>query len=46
MSISGVPKYFLRSSSACVAMPTGQVLLWHCRAILHPMAINAVVPKP
>ena len=26
--------------------PTGQVLLWHCRTMMHPIATSAAVPIP
>ena len=45
-TISGVPGYFARSAGSCVATPTGQVFKWHWRAITHPVATIAIVPKP
>mmetsp|Transcript_59821 Transcript_59821/g.146909 ORF Transcript_59821/g.146909 Transcript_59821/m.146909 type:complete len:221 (-) Transcript_59821:4365-5027(-) len=43
---SGVPGNFLRSSSFWLVTPTGHVLRWQTRAITHPSAIMAMVPKP
>mmetsp|Transcript_30564 Transcript_30564/g.40375 ORF Transcript_30564/g.40375 Transcript_30564/m.40375 type:complete len:227 (-) Transcript_30564:3696-4376(-) len=43
---SGVPGKRLRSSSFWVVMPTGQLLVWQTRAIMHPSATMAMVPKP
>lgn len=34
------------SSSRCDATPTGQLLVWHTRAMMQPVAIIATVPKP
>ena len=45
ITISGLPGNLARRSARWVAMPTGQVLLWHCRAILQPAATSAAVPK-
>ena len=44
--MSAVPANPARRSSRCVAMPTGQVLAWHCRAITQPSATSAAVPNP
>ena len=46
MTCSGVPVNFLRSSGSWVAMPTGQVLRWHLRIMMQPMAMSGVVEKP
>mmetsp|Transcript_15198 Transcript_15198/g.40153 ORF Transcript_15198/g.40153 Transcript_15198/m.40153 type:complete len:299 (+) Transcript_15198:701-1597(+) len=43
---SGVPGNRARSSSRCDATPTGQLLVWHTRAIIHPAATIATVPNP
>mmetsp|Transcript_4361 Transcript_4361/g.6137 ORF Transcript_4361/g.6137 Transcript_4361/m.6137 type:complete len:253 (+) Transcript_4361:234-992(+) len=43
---SGVPGNRFRSSSFCVVMPTGQLLVWHTRAMMQPSATIAMVPKP
>ena len=43
---SGVPGNFARRSGRWVAMPTGQVLRWHCLAITHPSATTAALPNP
>ena len=43
---SGVPRNFRRRSSRWVAMPAGQVLRWHCRAITQPAATRAAEPNP
>mmetsp|Transcript_5873 Transcript_5873/g.18000 ORF Transcript_5873/g.18000 Transcript_5873/m.18000 type:complete len:264 (-) Transcript_5873:3664-4455(-) len=42
----GVPGKRARSSSRCDATPTGQLLVWHTRAMMQPVAIIAAVPKP
>mmetsp|Transcript_101 Transcript_101/g.410 ORF Transcript_101/g.410 Transcript_101/m.410 type:complete len:292 (+) Transcript_101:791-1666(+) len=42
----GAPGKRARSSSRCDATPTGQLLVWQMRAITHPVAIIATVPKP
>ena len=31
------------SRRACVAMPTGQVLVWHLRIMMQPMVISGAV---
>ena len=36
----------MRSASFCVVTPTGQLLVWQMRAMMHPSAIMAMVPKP
>ena len=43
---SGLPSNFLRSSGSCVATPTGQVLRWHTRIMMHPEATSAALAKP
>mmetsp|Transcript_10760 Transcript_10760/g.44501 ORF Transcript_10760/g.44501 Transcript_10760/m.44501 type:complete len:266 (+) Transcript_10760:802-1599(+) len=43
---SGVPGKRARSSSRCEATPTGQLLVWQMRAMMQPVAIIAIVPKP
>ena len=43
---SGVPRNFARRSSRWVAMPAGQVLRWHWRAITQPAATSAADPNP
>ena len=43
---SGVPAKRLRSSGSCVAMPTGHVLRWQARIMMHPAAISGAVEKP
>ena len=40
------PPNFFRNTGSCVAMPTGQVLRWHLRIMMQPMAIRGVVEKP
>ena len=42
----GAPGNLARSSSRWEATPTGQLLVWHTRAMMHPVAIMATVPKP
>ncbi len=37
---------FARSTGSCVQTPTGQVLLWHCRTMMQPIAISDAVPIP
>ena len=46
ITFSGLPSNFCRSVSSCVHTPTGQVLLWHCRTMMQPMATRLVVPMP
>ncbi len=43
---SGSPVKSWRSSSSCVATPTGQVLRWHLRIMMQPMAMRAPVAMP
>mmetsp|Transcript_6293 Transcript_6293/g.28420 ORF Transcript_6293/g.28420 Transcript_6293/m.28420 type:complete len:317 (+) Transcript_6293:3480-4430(+) len=43
---SSCPVNFARSSSSCVAIPTGQVFLWHLRIMMHPMVISGAVERP
>mmetsp|Transcript_22559 Transcript_22559/g.63324 ORF Transcript_22559/g.63324 Transcript_22559/m.63324 type:complete len:282 (+) Transcript_22559:1993-2838(+) len=43
---SGAPGNRARSSSRWEATPTGQLLVWHTRAMMQPVAIMATVPKP
>ena len=45
-TLSGVPSNFSRSSGRCVQIPTGQVLEWHCRTRMQPMATRPAVPTP
>mmetsp|Transcript_6889 Transcript_6889/g.18758 ORF Transcript_6889/g.18758 Transcript_6889/m.18758 type:complete len:291 (+) Transcript_6889:798-1670(+) len=42
----GAPGKRARSSSRWDATPTGQLLVWQMRAMTHPVAIMATVPKP
>ena len=46
MTCSGCPWNCLRSTGSCVAMPTEQVLRWHLRIMMQPIAISGVVAKP
>ena len=46
MTCSGLPVNFLRSSGSCVAMPTGQVLRWHLRIKMQPLATSGAVANP
>ncbi len=46
MTFSGEPSKRLRSSASCVQTPTGQVLLWHCRTMMQPIATSDAVPTP
>ena len=46
MTFSGVPSNLARSASSCVQTPTGQVLLWHWRTMMQPMATRHAVPMP
>ena len=46
MTFSGVPWNLARSAGSCVAMPTGQVLRWHLRIMMQPMATSGAVEKP
>jgi hypothetical protein len=43
---SGVPLNLARRSARWVAMPVGQVLRWHCRAMAQPIATSGAVPNP
>ena len=43
---AGAPGKRARSSSRWLATPTGQLLVWHTRAMMQPVAIMATVPKP
>ena len=45
-TFSGVPSNLARSFGSCVQTPTGQVLLWHWRTRMQPMATSEVVPMP
>ena len=45
-TFSGVPVNLARRDSSWVQMPTGQVLLWHWRTRMQPMATSAAVPMP
>ena len=42
----GAPGNRARSSSRWLATPTGQLLVWQMRAMMQPVAIMAMVPKP
>ena len=46
MTFSGVPVNFWRSFSSCTHTPTGQVLLWHWRTMMQPIATRLSVPMP
>ena len=46
ITFSGVPSNFSRSFSSCEQTPTGQVLEWHCRTMMQPMATRLAVPMP
>jgi hypothetical protein len=46
MTFSGAPVKRARSSSSWVQTPTGQVLEWHWRTMMQPMAIRLAVPMP
>ena len=45
-TFSGLPSNLARSLGSCVHTPTGQVLEWHCRTMMQPMAISEAVPMP
>ena len=45
-TLSALPVNISRRRGSCVQTPTGQVLDWHCRTMMHPMAISAAVPTP
>ena len=38
--------FSLPLSPTCVAMPTGHVLVWHLRIMMHPIAIKGAVANP
>ena len=46
MTFSGVPVNLARRRSSWLHTPTGQVLEWHCRTMMQPMAIRLAVPMP
>ena len=46
ITFSGVPSNLARKASSCEHTPTGQVLLWHCRTMMQPMATRLAVPMP
>ena len=46
ITFSGVPSYFSRKVSSWVHTPTGQVLLWHWRTMMQPIATSEAVPMP
>ena len=46
ITFSGEPSNFARSVSSCVQTPTGQVLEWHCRTMMQPIATRLAVPMP
>ena len=46
MTFSGVPSNLARNASSWVQMPTGQVLEWHCRTMMQPIATSDAVPMP
>ena len=43
---SGLPAKRRRSSSSCVAIPTGQVLRWQTRIMMQPSATSGAVEAP
>jgi hypothetical protein len=45
-TFSGEPENFARNASFCVHTPTGQVLEWHCRTMMQPIATSEAVPTP
>ena len=45
-TFSGEPVNFSRSVGFWVQTPTGQVLEWHCRTMMQPMATSDAVPMP
>ena len=45
-TLSAVPVYLARNASSWVHTPTGQVLDWHWRTMMQPMAMRAAVPMP
>ena len=46
MTCSGWPLKRARSTGSCVATPTGQVLRWHLRIMMQPLATRGAVAKP
>ncbi len=46
MTFSGVPPNLARNASSCVHTPTGQVLEWHWRTMMQPIATSDSVPMP
>mmetsp|Transcript_4606 Transcript_4606/g.12576 ORF Transcript_4606/g.12576 Transcript_4606/m.12576 type:complete len:309 (+) Transcript_4606:2957-3883(+) len=46
MTLSGSPANLARSTGSWVAMPTGQVLVWHLRIMMQPIVISGAVEKP
>ena len=46
MTCSGSPANFSLSTGSWVAMPTGQVFLWHFRIIMQPRVMSGAVLKP
>ena len=46
MTFSGVPSNLARSAGSWLQMPTGQVLLWHWRTMMQPIATSPRVPMP
>ncbi len=46
MTFSGLPVKRSRRSGRWVQTPTGQVLEWHCRTRMQPMATSDSVPMP
>ena len=45
-TFSGEPAKRSRSRGSCVQTPTGQVLEWHWRTMMQPMATSEAVPMP
>ncbi len=43
---SGLPAKRARSLGSCVAMPTGQVFMWHLRTMTQPIVTSTELPKP
>ena len=41
-----MPSNLARSFGSWVQTPTGQVLEWHCRTMMQPIAISEAVPMP
>ena len=46
MTLSGVPVNLARRASSWVQTPTGQVLEWHWRTMMQPIATSEAVPMP